>query len=316
MLAGAFAAIFGGATLILEAIYGSWYNFYVFRLPAEIQNVGHVTLAFWSTDILRPMGLGFALAVGYVVTTLARRPDRRTLFYPILGTTLILTSWITRTHSGAFDNVLIPAYAGIAMLSALAIHAIARESGGALAGYAQAMCLAQLALLAYNPIAQLPAPGDRAIGEQLVHAISQAPGDVYVPWHGYLNELAGKRGFAHSQAVADVFRGGDEPNQTAAARRHHPRRARAAVSVDRRGPRRRRLAQARPRVEIHPRSRSARAGRILSADGRTDATDVGLRAAIDANQQGSGRGTKERGAGEPGAPLSMMAARRSRAAEA
>jgi len=213
VLAGAFAATFGGATLILEAVYGRWYNFYVFRLPAEIQNVGHVTLGFWTTDILRPMGLGFALAVGYVITTLARKHDRRTLFYPIFGTTLILTSWITRTHSGAFDNVLIPAYAGIAMLSALAIHAIARESGGALAGYAQAMCLAQMALLAYNPTAQLPVPGDRAIGEQLVRAISQVPGDVYVPWHGYLNGLAGKRGFAHSQAVADVFRGGDEQTQ-------------------------------------------------------------------------------------------------------
>jgi len=44
---------------------------------------------------------------------------------------------------------------------------------------------------------------DRAVGEQLVQLIAATPGEVYVPRHPYLSELAGKRGFAQTQAGAD-----------------------------------------------------------------------------------------------------------------
>ena len=117
---------FAGITLGLEVLNGDWYSFYVFRLPARIQDVSHATLSFWTSDILRPMAPAFALSLGYSITALTRLRDRKDVFYPLLGVTLVVVSWLTRAHSGAFDNVLIPAYVGLAMLSALALHDLAR----------------------------------------------------------------------------------------------------------------------------------------------------------------------------------------------
>jgi hypothetical protein len=39
----------------------------------------------------------------------------------------------------------------------------------------------------------------------LVSRIAAVPGEVYVPHHGYLAELAGKRSFAHTLAMDNVF---------------------------------------------------------------------------------------------------------------
>ena len=38
--------------------------------------------------------------------------------------------------------------------------------------------------------------------------LAAVPGDVYVPCHGYLPSLAGKRTYAHWAAIYDVLRGG------------------------------------------------------------------------------------------------------------
>ena len=207
--AGGFVAIFAGITLMLEAVHDGWYRFYVFELPAQIQDVQNVTLTFWTNDILRPMPLAAALSFGYSLVALARLRDRRNLFYPLLGVTLILASWATRAHSGNFDNVLMPAHAGLAILSTLALHemALAVTSGQALYGYT--LYLVQLAMLLYSPRAQVPTANDLTLGHQLVEIIAQAEGDVYLPWHSHIGALAGKRSFAHSQAAHDVFRAGD-----------------------------------------------------------------------------------------------------------
>ena len=69
--------------------------------------------------------------------------------------------------------------------------------------------LVQLAMLLYSPQAQMPTANARAMGQQLVGIIARAQGEVYVPWHSFISELGGKRSFAHSQAIADVLRGGD-----------------------------------------------------------------------------------------------------------
>ena len=206
---GGFIATFGGITLMIEALHNGWYHFYVFELPAHIQDVQNVTLTFWTNDILRPLPLAAALSLGYLLVALARFRDRRDLFYPLLGVTLILASWTTRAHSGNFDNVLSPAHAGLAILSALALHEVAQAvtSGQALYGYA--FYLVQLAMLLYNPRAQVPTANDLALGRQLVEIVAQAEGDVYLPWHSHISVLAGKHSFAHSQAVSDVVRGGE-----------------------------------------------------------------------------------------------------------
>jgi hypothetical protein len=104
---------------------------------------------------------------------------------------------------GAEVNNLLPVFSAVAMLAALGWHQARRFGTAALA--IDLVVLGQFALLAYDPARHLPSTADRQAGTALVARIAAIPGEVYVPHHGYLARLAGKRGFAHTLAMDNVF---------------------------------------------------------------------------------------------------------------
>ncbi len=120
-------------------------------------------------------------------------------------------SWVSRLHSGGWVNVLMPAHALLALVAALGVGL----AGGAefakwnksarVAAYL--LALAQFVVLIYNPARCVPTAGDLQEGRRLVRTVASLPGSVYVPCYGYLPARAGKRTFAHWQAVQDVRRG-------------------------------------------------------------------------------------------------------------
>jgi hypothetical protein len=59
-------------------------------------------------------------------------------------------------------------------------------------------------MLAYSPLRRLPLPEVREAGERLLATIGQIDGDVYVPGHGYMAGLVGKRQFADRVAVQEL----------------------------------------------------------------------------------------------------------------
>jgi hypothetical protein len=61
----------------------------------------------------------------------------------------------------------------------------------------------------YNPAHEIPTRADAETGRRIVGMISRVDGDVFVPEHGYLACLAGKRPYAHRGAIDDVLRGDD-----------------------------------------------------------------------------------------------------------
>jgi hypothetical protein len=63
-------------------------------------------------------------------------------------------------------------------------------------------------MLAYNPMDHLPRAPSSAAGDQLVATIRETSGPVWVPFHPYLVEFAGKSGHAHWMAVSDILRYG------------------------------------------------------------------------------------------------------------
>jgi dolichyl-phosphate-mannose-protein mannosyltransferase len=208
--ASGLAVTFGVLSLVLEAANRGWYFFYVFRLPSRIQNVENVTIRFWTVDILGSMAVAAALAAGYAIVALGRLSDRRNWFYPLVGATLLVASWTTRAHLGAFDNVLMPAYAGLSIIAGVALHDVMQALADRRAVYAYVAYIAQLGVLTYNPQAQLPTQVDRDLGQQLVARLADAKGEVFVPRHSWLTTMAGKRSLAHSQAIVDVINGADD----------------------------------------------------------------------------------------------------------
>jgi hypothetical protein len=135
---------------------------------------------------------------------------------------VLLSSWAGRLHDGGWSNVLMPAYAMLAAMLALALHGsttLARAAQGAVARrlevVAALVALLQLLVLVYDPRRALPSAKDEAAGDQVVATLRAAPGDTFTPTDGYLAALAGKPAHLHEMAVRDVLRGPQSETQRA-----------------------------------------------------------------------------------------------------
>ena len=132
---------------------------------------------------------------------LAWPSDRiETWFFLLLGLGLIATSWLGRLNPGGYDNVFMPAYAGISILFGLGIGFILEKLVSAQRNILSALMIlisgVQLVVMLSPLTSQIPTRADREAGFELVNHIKSCPGNVYVPFHTYLAELAGKDGYA------------------------------------------------------------------------------------------------------------------------
>src|SRR5262249_6397824 len=150
-------------------------------------------------------GIALALTVIYLYQLAEGRRARDLIFSLSWLGGMIGMAWMSRLKAGGYDNVLIPAYAvlavhfglGLDRLLALAADAEkTRSEVPALHAPVYAACLIQFIALFYNPMKQVPSAADRAAGDRLVARLSSVDGKVLVPSHGYLGSVAGKNGSA------------------------------------------------------------------------------------------------------------------------
>jgi hypothetical protein len=174
---------------------------------------------FWIADLLRPLAPACGVAVACIV---ARRPapdfasseqgDPRLFWLLLLGGS-VAAAWASRVHSGGHVNVVLPAYATLALAWGVGVHAWTAPAASDGASPAPArrlgvwlLCLLQLGWLVRDPRPLIPTEAQRRGGDAFVAALRELPGEVLAPWHGHLPRLAGKRVFAHRSAVRDVMR--------------------------------------------------------------------------------------------------------------
>jgi hypothetical protein len=215
---GAFGLLGLGAVPVLNSIHHGWYNYYVFFLPAHKAILKSVLWEFWIEDLLRTMPVACGLAVLWLLRCRTVLGRGAWFFYVLALAGMVTAAWSGRLHDGGYNNALLPAYTGLAILSVLGAWTLVRPpatSGPRRAGVTAAVylaCVAQFGLLWYNPAAQIPSREDVRAGRELVAALAGFPGEVFVPQHGYLSELAGKRSFVHQMALCDVTNAG--PSET------------------------------------------------------------------------------------------------------
>ena len=217
-----FALIVGITTLIFNLASGGWYTYYVFDLLSQqTEWIPSAFISFWTTDLLSHLPLAILFAAFFLIG----RPDqnRQTLlqwFLILLGA--LAGAFLTRVKLGGYDNVLLPAYAAIAILFGLGLHELLKITDQFQSDYKtrakvliHLACLSQLVILFYNPYAQLPTNADRKAGNQLVQLIAGVKGDVFLVDHGYISTLAGKKTYAQHSAIWDILRGNQQtPGRT------------------------------------------------------------------------------------------------------
>jgi len=220
------SALVVGSTWALDARTHGWYGYYVFAELTHQGVVSSVWRTFFTQDLWHvPWVIGLGL-VG-VAINVRHHPDnsgpRAWMFWPIATCGLILSAFVSRLHSGGGEDVLIPAYAGLAILGAMGYAAVIRESQvRLLAGHGArrswklalvptglALVVAtQIAALHYSPAKYVPTTSDEAAGRSFIALIRRTPGPVIVSNHPYYDTLAGKASWAQGEAVHDVLRAG------------------------------------------------------------------------------------------------------------
>jgi hypothetical protein len=190
----------GGGFWLLNSHFVGWYRYYCFDLPAHHDILPAMYTLFWSHDLASFIPVPCLFALLYFVFG-SRRAEFHFAACALMG--LLFVSWVSRIHTGGVENVLAPAYAGLAFMAALAIP-LAEPVVGIIAS---ALVVLQFAFLPYRPSAALPSEqvSDRQL-KASVWAKSQ-PGEVFIPYHPYLAALSGKKPLAHQWAIFDVMRG-------------------------------------------------------------------------------------------------------------
>lgn len=213
---GAGAALMGGSVLLLNWVHEGWFWYYVFWLPQQHPWVRRMWWDFWVEDLMAPLAVSCLLSLFYLIVQKGAE-GRRFYFLAFVG--MLATAWTGRLHAGGWPNVLMPAFAMIAILFGLGIHAgltRAADLPEPVRKNAEVFFLLAAAIqfgcIVYDPTRFVPTKRDREAGDSFIAAIRAVNGDVFMPAHGYLTVLAGKRAFAQEMAMMDILGiGGGKP---------------------------------------------------------------------------------------------------------
>ena len=199
------AALTVGSTLALGSASGGWYGYYVFTELLHQPVATPLWTGFWTGDILDHFWpLVILIVAGGAVLTSRKTEGRKPTYYALAAAGLLGSAWVSRLHTGGYLNVLIPAYAAIALLAGLTYGTFARNTPAR--ALLTAALLLQLALLVYPIGAQIPTAADRAAGAELIARLKTLRGPVLVLRHPWYATLAGKGTFAQDEAIGDVLR--------------------------------------------------------------------------------------------------------------
>ncbi|MBV8949246.1 MAG: hypothetical protein JOZ99_00095, partial [Actinobacteria bacterium] len=177
----------------------------------------HQLAAFWTRDLLTSLPVVSALAiVGCAAVVRAARGAPRggapVLLASVVG--LVAAGWVGRIHSGGYANVLMPAYAGLAVVAGIGAHRVRNRARRRLSSVARRVATAsflvavgvQLAALTYPARAQIPTRADSRAGDRFLELVRSLPGRVVVLIHPWYGTVAGKGDFAAGAAVQDLLR--------------------------------------------------------------------------------------------------------------
>jgi hypothetical protein len=221
---GTVGVVLGGTTLWLNHATGGWFGQYTLDLAGQHAVATGEYIGFFTHDLLRPVGVG--LLVGALGLIAYRRGESGRFWLPVTAG-LLLASYTARLHSGGYNNVLLPAYAAVAVVLGLGLHTLTRPAVLAQHRIAvRVLLVATLAMfgsLIYNPFRQIPPASATRAGNALVAELARLPGPVYVPSQSWLlpRVRPGASTTAHPAAMGDILRAHLQGTNRTLARQLH-----------------------------------------------------------------------------------------------
>lgn len=216
--------------VVLNRLSSGWFNYYVFELPAGHALEPSALTGFWRFDLLGPLPFVILATLFTLVRLLFTRKDRQLAWLLALGLAFVGSAWLGRLHSGGYLNVLLPAFAFLAVWGARSLHHLLEPAfDDPFTAFRQlptentellrdtlvlVACVLQFALLVYDPRDHLPRPADDRGGRELRAWVDAQPGALWLPTQGWLVTGKSGHGAAHEMALQDVLRGPQSPVRT------------------------------------------------------------------------------------------------------
>ena len=212
-----FISLVIASSRLLDGATDGWFSYYIFELPRMHAFLPEKTLSFWLFDVGRPLSVALGMSLVAIGLMLRKRDKHDFIFFFLLFGGMVGAAWFSRMHDGGYKNVVMPAYAFLAMLFGMGVHVLTssdKESPAALLGIDQRyfgmaimlLCLVQFVTLSYDPRLQLPSGDDRQAAVFLDNTLQSFNGDVLVPYHGELASRSGKFFCGQGMALNDVLR--------------------------------------------------------------------------------------------------------------
>jgi hypothetical protein len=203
MLAG-----FGASLVLINRATGGWYTFYLFGTAKGLAWVARSGMLYIPIDLLQPFGLALLIVLASILCAPPALHSRGTQFYLFVSSSIYVSIWYLRAHSGSAANTLMPAYAWTAVLFGIAIHRLGSwlmTQPASISQIGRVLLLGaatvQILGLLYHPGRFVPSVATREARQQFEQQLSSLPGDIYVINHSYDAILAGKK----PHAVLDAF---------------------------------------------------------------------------------------------------------------
>jgi 4-amino-4-deoxy-L-arabinose transferase-like glycosyltransferase len=217
-----FALVLGGATLALNARTHGWFLYFDVELPWRLQQLHDVPAAIWRDHLFGPVLLLMCGAAAAVLA-LAFIDGDAALFLGLVMVACVGGAWTSSRHSGAYDNVFMPAYLGPSLVVAVATGrlSVARARWSPVLLAATIVCAVQLWWLRYPVLAQIPTAADFATAASFEASVADVPGPVFVPQHGFVASAAGKPMMAHDWSTFDVLRLSDRADAAELSHEFH-----------------------------------------------------------------------------------------------
>ena len=197
-------------TVVFNWTTNGWYRFYTLTIPGikAAQSFSWITaIEFFPKWIFGSLGL-FMLVILIVMVMRGKKNTQNNL--PILLGALLMamiSSAISIGNSGGYQNVFMPLALMMAILFPISIDVISK----ALPEWpvlARLIILLGLLSLTYNPLGEkmlFASARQRQAGDEFIAKLKEIPGDVWIPFHGYIGSLAGKSTHVHFMAMNDAL---------------------------------------------------------------------------------------------------------------
>jgi 4-amino-4-deoxy-L-arabinose transferase-like glycosyltransferase len=210
---GGVLSVVGIGAAWLYLAYGNWAAFFLLLLPRRHTLTVAQLGVFWTQKLLPGATIPLLLAPVFFISRGLRGDASAVRFWALVAAGMLGMGWVATLNQWSDENVLLPAFAVLAVLTGLGFHELLGWIGTgsrpaqAFRVYAFILLAAEFAIVGYNPRQSAPLRSDVWGADRLVSTVADLPGTVFAPDFPEYAYQAGKGDDALGLSVLELTGG-------------------------------------------------------------------------------------------------------------